>query len=456
MAKIQRITVNNIKSIENQTLNLKGCTALIVAGNRKGKTTLLRSLFDRLQGVKADEPLRQGAERGFSEFILTTGEKIRWDINSEGKEKLTYTTEKEIKIPMTVELRKKFAPELFDLDHFLSEGPKKQVEILQKISGVNFTEIDKSYKSTYDERTFVNKKLAEAEMELNKMEVPDKILKADLTPLQDAYNLSVRNFQAINEEIRNYNSSLKDDYQKKIEDHNSNMMNFMKLQSEKVNAINFYKGILSDLHIVLNKLPEQPRALVDLNRLRDFIDGLDKPEDFEEPKPVMPELKVEFTDDIESLKILQDIKKLEEQNKKADLFEQYEMKRKAIEVLFNESALLTKKLNGLEDEKKKMIAASSLPAGFSFDDEGILFNNFRFTKEQLSQSEIYIAALKLAATQIGEIRSLHFDASLLDKNSLRDIEDWAKTEDLQLLIERPDFDGGEITYELVDCTETIE
>lgn len=37
-----------------------------------------------------------------------------------------------------------------------------------------------------------------------------------------------------------------------------------------------------------------------------------------------------------------------------------------------------------------------------------------------------------------------------NKISLSEIENWANENDLQLLIERPDFDGGEIKFELIE------
>ena len=49
---------------------------------------------------------------------------------------------------------------------------------------------------------------------------------------------------------------------------------------------------------------------------------------------------------------------------------------------------------------------------------------------------------------LGDIKTLHFDASFLDKNSLTEVEEWANKNNYQLLIERPDFDGGEIRYEI--------
>lgn len=93
-----------------------------------------------------------------------------------------------------------------------------------------------------------------------------------------------------------------------------------------------------------------------------------------------------------------------------------------------------------------------MPEGFGFTDEGITYNGFAFNKDQLSSSEIYISALKLAACGLGEVKTLHFDASFLDKNSLAEIEKWATENDLQLLIERPDFEAGEIEYHLIHTT----
>jgi hypothetical protein len=103
-------------------------------------------------------------------------------------------------------------------------------------------------------------------------------------------------------------------------------------------------------------------------------------------------------------------------------------------------------------EKDEMIAGTKLPEGFGFTDDGITYNGMPFTKQSLASSEIYIAALKLASLTLGEVKMLHFDASFLDKNSLLDIERWAEANDLQLLIERPDYEGGNIEYHLINET----
>jgi hypothetical protein len=62
---------------------------------------------------------------------------------------------------------------------------------------------------------------------------------------------------------------------------------------------------------------------------------------------------------------------------------------------------------------------------------------------------LYIAGLKLASMNLGELKTVHFEASALDKKSLEEVERFANQIGLQLLIERPDYNGGEISYQLI-------
>ena len=73
--------------------------------------------------------------------------------------------------------------------------------------------------------------------------------------------------------------------------------------------------------------------------------------------------------------------------------------------------------------------------------------------QKISSSAKYICALKLGALVLGKIRTLHFDCSPLDKNSLMEIQKWAEANDLQLLLERPDFEGGDIKYQIIEELE---
>ena len=90
MSKIKKITVSNLKAVSEMTADFNGCTAIVTGGNNKGKTTFLRGLIDRLNGLKPELIIRQGADEMRSELKLTTGEKFVWEVNKKGNEKLLF------------------------------------------------------------------------------------------------------------------------------------------------------------------------------------------------------------------------------------------------------------------------------------------------------------------------------------------------------------------------------
>ena len=52
MTKIKSIKVENYKALENEQVELNGSSIIMIAGNNKGKSSLLKGLIDRFQGNK--------------------------------------------------------------------------------------------------------------------------------------------------------------------------------------------------------------------------------------------------------------------------------------------------------------------------------------------------------------------------------------------------------------------
>jgi hypothetical protein len=148
--------------------------------------------------------------------------------------------------------------------------------------------------------------------------------------------------------------------------------------------------------------------------------------------------------------------KIDNANEALRKFDNYDRDLKDFNVWVNQGKKAAKKANdfnakvkAIQSEKLQLIAKADIPSEFKFTDDGILYNDLPLSNNQSSSSSKYIAALKLGSMALGEIKTMHFDASFLDKNSLSDVEKWANENDLQLLIERPNFDGGDIKYEIL-------
>lgn len=405
MAKVKKITVSNLKAVTALTADFNGCTAIITGGNNKGKSSFLKSLPERLRGHKPELVLKEGEKEGFAELELTTGEKFLWSFN-EKKEKLTFVTERNITTSLTKDICSYYFPPVFDVDNFLSSTPKKQKEVLQKLTGIDFTEIDQLYKAAYEARTYANKKLAE---EKAKRQLLDPNLPTEELPTEE-----------LEKEIAG------------IDSHNQRVVDFKARLKEK-------ESMVSDNDKEIRELQEKIKNLIEKNRVIE--------EDITKGKAWLSDEKNKLKLNAEELKA--QLTELRAKNKEIADNNRTREHHKVVEKCEQHAADADAEVKRIEAEKLDVIKNASMPDGFGFSDEGITYNGFEFSREQLSSSGIYIAALKLAALGLGEVKTLHFDASFLDKNSLAEIEQWAEANDLQLLIERPDWEGGEIEYQLL-------
>lgn len=410
MSKIKKITVSNLKAVAALTADFNGCTAIITGGNNKGKSSFLKSLPERLRGNKPDLVLKAGEKEGFAEWELTTGEKFVWSFD-EKKEKLTFITERNIKTSLTKDISSHYFPPVFDVDAFLNSPPSKQKAVLQKLTGIDFTEIDALYKEAYENRAYANKKLAEEKARLQLVdpalpiaELPTEELEKEIAGI-DTHNLR---YTDIKNRLQEKKSQVADNDKEIAE------------LTAKIESIR-------QKSVAINKEISAGEAWLcdDKNKLK--LNG--------------EELKKQLADLKGKNKEIQQNQKNKDQQLVVD---KCEANAKAADA----------EVKRIEAEKLDVIKNASMPDGFGFSDDGIIYNGFEFSKEQLSSSGIYIAALKLAALGLGEVKTLHFDASYLDKNSLAEIEKWAEENDLQLLIERPDFEGGEIEYQLLQETNS--
>ena len=436
MVKVKSITVKNYKALAEQEINLNGASAIITAGNNQGKTSLLRGLIDRFRGEKPDIIVKQGEEKGENTMELTDGSKIAWKFTHK-TENFSFTTAEDIKMTTGVlsAIGEKYFGMKFNIDKFINSSMKEQLKQVQKLLGVDLSILDQRYKLKFDERTEANREVKRL-LALN-VQKPEEVVVVDIEALKKE-----------KQELVDKNTKLKEKWVSDNEAHQKEALNHNKIQSERKDR---REKFMNDWKIVEQFEDEDAHeitAFIDLEGIGRFYDKMEKPEELKEVSTLI---------EPEYHSLVEIDKKIEDAYEDKSKFDAYQTSLDAYNKWVKEGTDARKKADDLKadldkitEEKTKLIKEANLPDGFELTDEGLLYNGLPLDDNQISSSAKYICALKLGALVLGKVRTMHFDASYLDKNSLNDIQKWADENDLQLLIERPDFEGGEITYNIIE------
>ncbi len=423
MSKIQTIKISNFKSISDLEADFNGCTALVTGKNNSGKTSFLKGIVDRIRFIRPDVMVKKGEKEGRGELALDSGEKFVWEFDTSGKDKLTYITEQG-RQSVTKELGRQFFPPVFDIDKFLQASPKKQVKQLQAIVGLDFTDVDERYRKAYDARTERNREAEIYHVKLEKMMKVDKVDVVDLTSLKAKKEAEKNRLNTIYQENKKDNEKTRE------------VFNHFKDQ------VNVAIATHTDCVIALGVLTRSGYSGDAIQFVADL-------------KKAIPEIKepkyIEEMPDRTTLdKIDADLLAASETNAKAQKYQEYIAYKKETEEAKSAAEDADLLVKSIEDERQKMIESVSFPEGISINSDGIMVDGLPLDKNQISTSKLYCSALRIASMNLGEVKTLYFDASFLDKITLAEIQEWANENDLQLLIERPDYEGGEIKYELIE------
>ena len=433
--KINRIEVNNLKAISEQTADFNGCSAIITAGNDEGKTTLLRGLIDRFRGERPDIILKEGEKKGYSVMELTDGSIIEWRFTDK-TEAFSYTTKEGMKITQGVlkAVGEKYFGIKFDIDKFLLATPKVGMTMLGKLVGLDFEDVDGRYKLAYANRTTLNQILATVSknvvVEPIKVDAPDMDALNEKLSLINAQNEGLKSeWISVNEksqvEIRAFNNA---------QDNLDAELEFARIKYTELIEMKAIGGIWAEC--------------INYKKVEEVFNSFTKAKAHKVFKAT-PEPTYLPTTEVDQEIATANFNLGTQQNYERDL-EIYNAWVKEGTKAKKDTVGADKLVKDIEAEKNKMINGAKIPEEFEFTEDGILYNGLPLSSTQLSSSAKYIAALKLGAMALGVVKTMHFDASFLDKNSLSKIQDWAKENDLQLLIERPDFLGcGEIKYEII-------
>lgn len=428
MTNIRRISVRNIKAIDELDLDFNGCTAIVTGGNDKGKSTALAFLTDRLMGEKPDMILRKGEEKGSYTLELTDGSKFEYTA-TEKTERIRLVTSEDLKVDVTKEISKKYFGPAFDIDKFLGTGPQERVKMLKEFVGVDTTELDARYKAKYEERASQNKLVetmsSRIDHSISEVPSPEKPLEELKKSLNDIQMAATERATAEN--------------------------GLVKLRADKANMESIIQNAPTKLNFVKAEADEEIAQLNERIRLvsleadrksKEIQEAADKAAN--EVEVVENRIKagekwLEENQPVDIEAVNNDISTWEKKYAYEKAVKEIEAERKKAEDLDSE-------VKSIANEKQQLLKASKLPEGIEIDGSEIKVDGLPLSDSQVSSSKKYIAALKIAAMALKKVRALHFDAAPLDKNNIQEIIAWAHANNLQLLIERPDFDGGKIEY----------
>jgi len=444
MSKIKTIEVTNLKVLDFATLNLNGCSVIVTGKNDSGKSTLLRGTIDRIRGIKPSVIVKEGQKHGKSFIELTSGEKFEW-VFADGKEdKLYFITDKQMKINATRAICDRFFPPAFDIDEWLSAAPQKQALMLQKLIGLDFTDVNNRYRSAFEARTIANRNLETERVKFNAM--PDDLIPMEIVSATDI----LKDIEAVREKLNNqyltnkqHNEALRAQWQKENTEQMEQVRMFNAMQSQRKEslqkAINAHE-VLIESGYTGDEVSKWLKTLTNsIEPLKLFT------------PPSQPEFIEEMPDDVELKNLNTLLADLQEHNEKARKFMEYEQQKEKVKTALEKAEEANTLVKSIELEKEELIKTANLPDGIEFtDDGGISINGFPIADAQISTSLKYITALRLGSLKMGEVDALYFDASYLDHASYLGVQKWADEHGLQLLVERPDWDGGPLKYEIIE------
>lgn len=394
--KIFKLEAENYKKLRAIEITPEGNTVIISGKNGQGKTSTMDAIWAALSGGEAGKKnkmsIRSGEES--ATIKLDLGDLVvtrKWTANDktyltvENKDGAAYKSPQSILDALVGRLT-------FDPLEFAGLKAKDQMATLLNVVELDIdpAEIDEERATTFAKRTEVNREVSRLEGVLSGIEVPNGTLAVETsaTTLIEEIDAASKILQEIKRLDGLIDTALQNNegYRRQLE----------KLKKDIENG-----------EVIIGKMKGSKTSLI--------------------------------VPDISSLK--QKLSEVEETNALA---------RKAKERLEVASELslerghvktLTERISDLDKNKADAIKAAKMPVeGLSFDEEGLLFNGVPFT--QTSSAEQLKVSVAMAMAVNPKLRVIRItDGSLLDKDSMKIIEQMAIDNDYQVWVEVVDDTG---------------
>lgn len=391
--KLIELRIENFMRIKLATIRPDGKPVVVLTGkNGAGKSCALRAIMRAYCGKRFQppEPIRRGATH--AEIAVTTDEFVLTLRIREASEELEIVGLDGSPYHSPQKILDKLRTDLsFDPRAFLTMSPKSQVELCQRLAGVDFAALNARREKVYTERTMVGRELKQADGQL-----------AGIPPVS-----------APDTEVRV--SVLSDELAKAHATRASNDRSRRDAMARE-NAILQGKRRIEDLTAQLSSLQQAHEAMMCENE-RLIADT---------PVLIDPD-----TSAIEA-----QMRTAEETNRKVRQKHERAGVETRVTALTDKQRELSELIAEIDAEKEFMITGANLGVpGLTFDESGVQLNNLPF--EQASCAERLRASVGMGMALNPDLRLLTIeDASVFDSASMELLNQMAEEHDFNILVER--------------------
>lgn len=431
--QILNIKAENFKGIKLVEVEPQGTTTVVGGKNRAGKSSFLDAIAATLGGTKLcpKEPIRDGQDEAACEIKLD-GDPSRlihpctvvrkWLRKKDGRvvSELEITTADGYRAPtpQTI-LNDVVGPLGFDPERFLRMKANEQAEVLRKLVGLDFSELDADRQRAFEKRTEVNR---------------------DSKTLKARFDSMPRHDDAPGEEVSV--SSLMTELQRRQAVNRRNL----ELRGELTELQSRPKSWdlrIKEAEATIKDLQAQVAAAKD--RIASHKEGKAKAEQAIQIKLI----ETGNLKDEDEAETQQEITDSETVNRKVRETAERARMEKHVEAERKKSEALSDRIKDIDAKKQTMREAAKWPVdGLGYDDSGVTLLDRPF--DQASATEQREAAFGIVAALNPALRFAFIkDGSLLDDDSLADFARIAAEKGFQLFVERVG-EGKECTVIISD------
>lgn len=414
--KIIKLQSENVKKLSAVEITPDGNVIVIGGKNGAGKSSVLDSIMYALggKGVACEKPVRTGQKK--AKITLTMDDIIvTRTFTDEGGGTITVSNlEGTSKFSSPQSMLDAIVGRLsFDPLAFSLAKPVEQVKMLRELTGVDFTALDAKRKAVYDERTIIGRDIK------------------TYTALMD----STPRFDGVPEE----ETSSAECMAKLNAVHETNASN-----ERKRVAIVFTESQIAEND---EKIKDTKDRIFDLQQRLDFF--LAQKKQMEEGLAVA-KAEVETLEDLSLAEVEAEIGQIDQVNAKVRQNKKRDELSAKVKKLTEQQDRSTARIEAIDDEKQEQLQQAKFPiVGLGFSESGVTYNSMPFS--QCSSGEQLRVSLAMGMAMNPKLKVLLVrDASLLDADNWKTINDMAAENGYQLWMEKVSDDGEGCTILIED------